>query len=400
MKKRLVLMLIIAILINTIIPNFIYAVEDTDGDVDSAIEKVNKGVTSDDIMQHQSETGEKMSEQITESGTAPLTPSDGGTRTEKLGETATSSSTVASVLCGVLAVPAQAVIGLMNLIISIGDGKKIDSFTIEDLVFNRYELFNIDFFSYDQNGTKTNVSLKKSIAQWYFGLRNIAIVISVVILIYIGIRMAIATVASEKAKYNKMFTNWVMSFVLVFIMHYIVIGMLAVQDWALEVVGSFVEGQGFEEIIINDTWDTIKSVKGWSCVAVTIQLYVLVYYQIKFFLAYFKRFLSTAFLLVISPLVTITYSIDALDDGKAQAYKAWLKHITYNIFIQAIHAVVYAIFIISAAEIAKQIPIFGAILLMTLSRTEKVVKSTMKMSGKGIADEKVLDKTKGMGKKK
>lgn len=404
MRKKLVLILIITILINAIIPNFMYAVEgdpteDVDADVDKAIEKFD-GVSGEEIMEYQSETGKDMSEKITKEGEAPVTPSDGQTRTEKLGETATSSATVASVLCGFLSLPAQAVTGLMQLIVNTGQSEEVKSFTIEDLVFNKYELFNIDFFTSKTTDTKTTSTIKKSVAEWYYTLRNIAIVASVVILIYIGIRMAISTVATEQAKYKKMLMNWIISFVIVFTMHYIVIIMLSIQDWILEIVAKFVTEQGFEEKIIEDTWNSINSEKGWGCVAVTIQLYVIVFYQIKFFLAYFKRYLSAAFLFIISPLVTITYSIDAVDDGKAQAYNAWLKNITYNIFIQSIHAIVYAIFIISAAEIAKQVPIFGAILLMTLSRTEKVVKTTMKIGGKGIADEKVLDKIKNMGNKK
>lgn len=397
MKKRLVLILIIMILINAIIPKLTYAVEGEEA-VEGAIDKINSSLDGQGALDHQAETGHEMNEERMEKGTSPLTPSNGQTRTEKLGETKSSSSSVAGVLCGILALPANAVTGIMNLVVKLGNGDINSEFTIENLVFNKLSMFNIDFFTYDSNSSAADITLKKSIAEWYYGLRNLAIAANVVILIYIGIRMAISTVAAQKAKYIKMFNSWVFSFMLLFVMHYIIIIMIAAQDWVLGVVDVFVEGQGFEEIIIDDSWTAINNARGWSCVSTMIQLYVIVFYQIKFFLAYFKRFFSTAFLLIISPLVTITYSIDAAGDGKAQAYGNWIKQITYNIFIQAVHAIVYAIFIISAAEIAKQIPIFGAILLMTLSRTEKVVKNTMKMSGKGIADEKVLERIKGMKK--
>ena len=52
----------------------------------------------------------------------------------------------------------------------------------------------------------------------------------------------------------------------------------------------------------------------------------------------------------------------------------------FNIFIQIIHALIYAVFVISAGEIAKQVPIMGAILFMSLSRAVKVVRTTMKLS--------------------
>ncbi len=121
---------------------------------------------------------------------------------------------------------------------------------------------------------------------------------------------------------------------------------------------------------------------------------MLVYYQVKFFIVYFKRLLEVGFLISISPLVTITYPIDKVGDGRAQAYKAWLTKIIYNIFIQLIHAIVYVVFIFSAAEIAKTVPIIGILFLTTLSRTEKIIKTTFGLGGKGLGDEKLLDKLK------
>lgn len=81
---------------------------------------------------------------------------------------------------------------------------------------------------------------------------------------------------------------------------------------------------------------------------------------------YFKRFLSVGFLIIISPLITITYSIDKAGDGKAQAFGTWLREMVFNIFIQIIHAVIYIVFIFSAAEIAKQIPLLGILFLDTI----------------------------------
>lgn len=121
---------------------------------------------------------------------------------------------------------------------------------------------------------------------------------------------------------------------------------------------------------------------------------MLVYYQVKFFIVYFKRLLEVGFLISISPLVTITYPIDKVGDERAQAYKAWLTRIIYNIFIQLIHAIVYVVFIFSAAEIAKTVPIVGILFLTTLSRTEKIIKTTFGLKGKGFSDEKLLDKLK------
>ena len=52
-------------------------------------------------------------------------------------------------------------------------------------------------------------------ATFFVVLRNIALVINLLILIYSAIRMAISSVADEKAKYKKMCIDWLVSFVLI-----------------------------------------------------------------------------------------------------------------------------------------------------------------------------------------
>lgn len=128
------------------------------------------------------------------------------------------------------------------------------------------------------------------------------------------------------------------------------------------------------------TWAAIWSANGWDSVPVTITIWVLVYYQLKFFIMYFNRKMSIAFLTIASPLITVTYAMDAVKDGRTQIYNKWFREMMFNIFIQIIHALVYAVFVLSAGEIAKQIPIMGAILFMVLSRATKVIRTTLKLS--------------------
>ena len=55
---------------------------------------------------------------------------------------------------------------------------------------------------------------------------------------------------------------------------------------------------------------------------------------------YIKRMLTVGFLIVIAPLITITYSIDKMGDGKSQALNAWLKEFIYNVLIQTFHCII------------------------------------------------------------
>ena len=73
---------------------------------------------------------------------------------------------------------------------------------------------------------------------------------------------------------------------------------------------------------------------------------VLVIYTIIFCFTYLKRVVYMAFLTIIAPLVAITYPIDKINDGKAQAFDLWLKEYLFNLLIQPMHLILYTIYYI------------------------------------------------------
>ena len=421
-KKIVSIALILSIFFNLIIPNYIYAADPVE---------MLEGISADDIGKHsQKYIKDGLFSKLIDSNEANV-ESKGGKRTESLSLLPTSTNTLATILSAVFALVPSIANVVMNMVVSLfqdeKDGKLESFFTIENLVFNRYTVFKINYFDFDektqpQSGQTPKLSLdtlKESVAIWYFSLRNIAIVANLIILVYIGIRMVIASVATEQARYKKMLFNWVMSFVLLFVMHYLLIAIFMFQEKTLETLDDIVDkmeqtqevdengnpieppttpeendGRGFEEQVLETTWARLLVLRGWDSIAVIITLYVLVYHEIKFFLMYFHRMIAVGFLLIISPLITITYAIDAVKDGKSQVYQTWLKEIIFNVFIQDIHAVTYAVFIFSAGEIAKEEPIMAAILFMALSRAVKVVKTTLKLSSNITKSESLLKRFK------
>ena len=117
-------------------------------------------------------------------------------------------------------------------------------------------------------------------------------------------------------------------------------------------------------IIINDK---LIAESFFPAFGALLTLILLTYYQVKFFCTYLWRFLKVAFLIIISPLITVTYALD-----KGSAHKKWLSQFISSVFIQTIHAIIYSIFIFSAAEIATRAPIVAIAFFMALSRGEKI----------------------------
>lgn len=223
-------------------------------------------------------------------------------------------------------------------------------FSIESIIFNQavdhpVEIISIDFFdsSGDSKGN-TKALIQQNIATWYVAIRNIAITILVIVAMYIAIRMLLATTSEKKAQYKEILIYWVQSLALIFVLHYIMIGIIAIND---ALVKSLYKAG--EEVITgknNNIMETLFSnafnaVKITTSLANTFAYMVLCFVTIMFFISYLKRMMTIAFLITIAPLVTITYSIDKIGDGKSQALNAWLKEFSYTILIQPFHCITY-----------------------------------------------------------
>lgn len=244
--------------------------------------------------------------------------------------------------------------------------------TVSELVYNRSEIIDADYIQNTSN--EPNNKIKESVLKWYYALRVIAIALSLLMLIYIGIRMGVSSTATQEAKYKNMIIDWCISFAMIFILQYIIIIGLALSKSIVQLfadlnVWSIEENFDFFTLILNT--------KGWTSVAVIIMYLVFAYFRLKFIYIYFKRFFTIGFLIIVSPLITITYSLDRAKDGKSQILNTWFTEFIGNVAIQPVHAGIYTVFIITAGEIFRIAPFLSIILFAMLSRAEKIVKNTL-----------------------
>lgn len=80
--------------------------------------------------------------------------------------------------------------------------------------------------------------LQSVVASWYKAFRNLALVVLLSILVYIGIRIILSSTAGDKAKYKQMLTDWIVALCLVFLMHYIMSFAVTINEKFIEVVSS------------------------------------------------------------------------------------------------------------------------------------------------------------------
>ena len=352
MKKKFITMLVmVALLLTAILPNYIYADDDDDDDEERV-----------DAEAIESAYGEEDYNQMSEEATTTVSGRDDVSITKRVSTTFSFGAAAASAVGVIIALPFMIAHILISIITSAEQGE-FQFYTIEATVFNEIKLLDANYVIED-NGSSVSKTIKTSVFTWYYTVRIIAVVISLLVLLYIGMRMAFSTIADDKAKYKKMFVDWFFSFALLFILHYFITIVLTICEAIVALFGSL-DVKVFEQSLIFQLFNMMGSTTGWSYVGVILMYLVMVFYEIKFFLMYMKRLLMIGFLIVVSPIITITYSIDKAGDGKAQAFETWMKEFLMFCFTQPLHAGLYLVFINTAYEIFEVAP-FLAVLFFAL----------------------------------
>ena len=249
------------------------------------------------------------------------------------------------------------------------------------------------------------------------------------VLVYVGIRIIISSTSSDKAKYKQLLVDWLVAICLLFFMQYIMSGSnlivkkitellssagypnyvvelddeqteKAVEEIngasdgaraALAELGVLGQDQDAESLVKESggkkylTWNTnlfgilrveaqlSKSGK-MTYAGYTIMYVMICLFTIYFIFTYLKRVLYMAFLTIIAPLVALTYPIDKMNDGKAQAFDMWFKEYIFNLLIQPLHLLLYTVLVSSALELASENVLYSIVAIAFLIPAEKLMR--------------------------
>ena len=386
MKKTITITLLVIIVLNLIsIKTFAADGEtSTDGSV-NALDEANKmldGISLDLTPQ--------------ESGKVNLVTSEGKSISAGITGTSYLKPLLFKGIVNIITVIPQAINQLLDMFIETTTlDNDVDRFTIYDTVLGHYDLFNIDYTNIDGkiSDDPTLIEQMRFYVIRFYGLtRRLSVAASLFVLIYIGIRMAVSTIAEDKAKYKKMLVNWVASLVLVYVMFLLVIGLSFILQKGLQIVNDIAVSWKVDTIE-NDIYSGAISNftgKGFNVFTSFVIICILTWYQIKFFIYYLKRTLEVNFLIIVSPLVTITYSIDKIGDNRAQAFGAFVKELVTKCSMQLIHAVLYIVFIATAGVIAVKEPLLALLFFAALSRAEKITRRIFTVDDEGFQKAEVF----------
>lgn len=286
-------------------------------------------------------------------------------------------------------------------------------YTPVEIFAGRISALNANFFKTDQDydkllgGEDKSIvrSLRDVVSNWYVAIRNIAIVGLMSVLLYMGIRIVISSSSNDKAKYKQMLVDWLVALCLIFFMHYIMAFTMTVSEQIIKVFTNDEEGTINECIIrLYDSTDNNGNPqpvaeRQWKSNFVNVARmktqydnlpakfgYMALYfaftgYTVYFTIIYLKRLLMLAFYTMIAPAVALTYPLDKIRDGKAQAFNFWLKDYTFYALLPVLHMLLYTVFVSSALDLASQNMIYAIFAMAFIVPAEKIVKKMFHIQG-------------------
>lgn len=245
-----------------------------------------------------------------------------------------------------------------------------------------------------ENGQEMNkrsaaYQLHDTVASWYVALRNLAMVGLMLVLVYVGIRIVVSSTAADKSKYKQMLMDWLIALCILFFLHYlmsftttIVTEITAALNGGEQGNGNNIhvkvtgesEGVEFNTDLMGLIRFKMQAPTVWLKVLYLIFYIAMVIYTCLFTFVYLKRVLIMAFLTIIAPLVALTYPIDKLRDGNAQAFNMWFKEYVFNALIQPFHLIIYTVFVGTAVDLAADNPLFAIVTLAFIIPAEKILR--------------------------
>ena len=195
-------------------------------------------------------------------------------------------------------------------------------------IFNGMQILDVNFINpspgslfMDLNSNFTAIG--NSIRNIYFTGLSVALGFLGIVVAVMAIRLAISSIASEKAKYKEAIVHWITALVLLFGMHYVIALTFYVNEQMVEVASNIVfdQTQNTQVAILNSLNlnpdisgmgeyfknEALKLVDNFGMQVFTSALLyaVFIVQSLMFFWAYLKRFFYVIILAMIAPFVVV-----------------------------------------------------------------------------------------------
>ncbi len=299
----------------------------------------------------------------------------------------------------------------------------------DNIVFNRVAIFDVNFFNpnkFSIYGKITNVSNGTEsgniILKLYNSFQAIAVSVFILAAVIVGIKLALSTIASEKAACKKAMTNWLIGIVVLFLMRLIIAAIFELNEiivWKISSISDHVKFtysvfdivpfignalgniiNGIAGIITGDSATKVgdNQVYGYGGMMIkfitkanggdfssSIVTFVIIGQMITLIVIYGKRLVYTMILGCMAPLVVVFDTIGKILKGSSNVLSNWFREFVTLVFSQSLHAIVVTISLVILGEFSQGaneglLGIVAIILISSLIKFDKLIKQIFGLS--------------------
>lgn len=185
------------------------------------------------------------------------------------------------------------------------------------VIFNSVPLLDVNFINPADHSLFWNgndyTTVGKAVRNVYFTGLSIGLGFFGIIVAVMAIRLAVSSIASNKAKYKEAIVHWLTALILLFALHYILSFIFFLNEQMVEVATEIVNDQitngGDNGKTVSDLGEYFKeaALADWNTESfiASIIYAVFVVQSLMFFYAYVKRLFYVLILAIVSPFVVI-----------------------------------------------------------------------------------------------
>jgi len=295
---------------------------------------------------------------------------------------------------------------LTDLFLAMADGLRDlvakavgeNNISLESIIFGKVEILKINYWQGVSKGSPAG-TLQNTVVTWYNRFQAIGVSIYLVMLLYIGVRILLASTGKSKERYKSLLADWCTGIVILFLFPYVMKYTVTINETivaSIENSGNSIQGEiigGADENV--DVMDQLKGIAKSSHNLIVVFMYIIMIGQvIALIVVYYKRVFMLAFLITIFPTVATFYIFEKAQRNSTRTLSNWIKEYTTLVFIQVVHAVVYVVLIEGAfesfnfSENGNNNFVLYIICILFLFKAEKIVKSIFNIkSGAGMLED-------------
>lgn len=241
---------------------------------------------------------------------------------------------------------------LNNLVIAIGDGLKSlidaalgESLTVGKIVYGETKRFSIDFWDSSPAANSVATKLKNVVNTWFNYFRGFGIAIYIIMLLYVGVRVLLASTGRGMEVAKEKLTGWVVGVVLLFagptLMRYAVRLNNAVITMVSQKRNELQLSSGNKDMMDVVRDEAISQ----GAIMLSIIYLIMIGQLLVLIMVYYKRAFMFAFLVTIYPIVVTYYIWEKTHKGGARSLENWTKEFSVVLLTQLVHAICYSVLI-------------------------------------------------------